>query len=347
MKYNFNYFVRLSAFTCIVLLLTACKPNPQDDISLFKSFISRNIHDKSDNPFVSSTFKPGDKMYDILVNIQHGQHTSAEVKLKELIKHGDVDAMFWYAKMTFGDSIYSAKPAVELFEKSAELGNPYSALMLSPSSYGCLYYKSKCDKKWLDKAVNFFEKHAKNGDLRSQYFLLKNKGLDNSKDTRGEYIKEIIRFSESHYYQPLMDYVDSILTRNREKGVYESKTTEQYDLAVSLLTIAANNNYIPAIDRLAFISYKKNVDEDLVEKGVMLGSTGLISYKYNHSENTKTKYFYNALYKKLSGHYVFDINQPDEYLRLKIDQDVDSFFKDIKSSIYIDGFTPRTEWVDR
>ncbi|MDE1266213.1 sel1 repeat family protein, partial [Vibrio aestuarianus] len=67
-----NRLVRLVLLLSVMVGLVACKPNPQDDIALFQSFITENVNKKSDDPYISSTVKPGDKMYEILVNIQHG-----------------------------------------------------------------------------------------------------------------------------------------------------------------------------------------------------------------------------------------------------------------------------------
>ncbi|HCH01935.1 MAG TPA: hypothetical protein DEV85_08615, partial [Vibrio sp.] len=101
----------ISAVLCIFTLgLMGCNdytPNPEDDIALFQPFIDANINKKSDDPYISSTVKPGDKLYDILVNIQHGRHDVAIKQLKPLVDKGDADAQFWYAKMIFRSSVKS------------------------------------------------------------------------------------------------------------------------------------------------------------------------------------------------------------------------------------------------
>ena len=94
--------------------------------------------------------------------------------------------------------------------------------------------KKYVHKKTLTKAIEMFKQKAKQGDLRAQYFLLRMLKLDgsviehetyfsnnynfmHSAETRQHYLKEVIRFAENHYYQPLMDYVDTILTFDRKK----------------------------------------------------------------------------------------------------------------------------------
>ncbi|GHY93342.1 putative tryptophanase [Vibrio cholerae] len=98
MLMKFFQSARLVLLLSIMIGLVGCKPNPQDDIALFQPFITENINKKSADPYISSTVKPGDKMYDILVNIQHGKHDIASNKLQSLIEGNDSDEMVWYAK---------------------------------------------------------------------------------------------------------------------------------------------------------------------------------------------------------------------------------------------------------
>ncbi|HFG1863487.1 TPA: tetratricopeptide repeat protein, partial [Vibrio cholerae] len=247
-----NRIARFVLLLSIVVGLMACKPNPQDDISLFQPFITENINKKSADPYISSTVKPGDKMYDILVNIQHGDTKPAYEKLMVLVDKNDYEAQFWVAKMIYQASSQSIARAINLYKQSSNQGNPYAYYELSPLGKGCLAYfgKKTCTDENLNKAIELFKPLAAQGDLRAQYFLLQQQELDKSKETRAQYIHELIRFSKNHYYQPLMDYVNTILTRPQGKFKYEAKTPELYQLAIQLLTVAANNNYIPAIEFL-------------------------------------------------------------------------------------------------
>ncbi|TXZ20514.1 sel1 repeat family protein, partial [Vibrio cholerae] len=187
------------------------------------------------------------------------------------------------------------------------------------------------------------------GDLRAQYFLLQQQELDKSKETRAHYIQEVIRFSQNHYYQPLMDYVNNILIYSPSKNKSESKTAEQYQLAIDLLTIAANNNYIPAINKLSFLleDTAQEESERLINLSLKLGSTSTVKYKYHRSnEGSEEKYFYNALYKGLTGEYMFSSRNFNEEEKAKINEKVKLFMKDITPMVYIDGFTSRDDWVD-
>ncbi|MDE1266214.1 sel1 repeat family protein [Vibrio aestuarianus] len=353
MKLYPNRLVRLVLLLSVMVGLVACKPNPQDDIALFQPFITENINKKSDDPYISSTVKPGDKMYEILVNIQHGRHNIAANKLKIMIKENDIDAMVWYAKLIYRTSINNRPKALSLYQKAMDNGNPYAYIMLSPGlvSSGCVSYfgVKNCTLEHFNKAIELFKPLAAQGDLRAQYFLLKQQQLDQSKETRAQYIQEVIRFAQAHYYQPLMDYVNTILIYSPSKGKSEAKTVEQYQLAIDLLTIAANHNYIPAVNDLAFFLKETAQEESerLRGLGLKLGSTSAVKYKYHRSnEGSEDEYFYNALYKNLSGEYAFSSRNFNEEEKETINGKVKLFMNDITPMVYIDGFTSRDDWVD-
>ncbi|ENM3789739.1 sel1 repeat family protein, partial [Vibrio cholerae] len=201
---KFFQSARLVLLLSIVVGLMACKLNPQDDIALFQPFITENINKKSADPYISSTVKPGDKMYDILVNIQHGRHDIASSKLQSLIEGNDSDAMVWYAKLIYRASVNNRPKALSLYQKAMDNGNPYAYIMLSPGliSSGCVSYfgEKNCTLEHFNKAIELFKPLAAQGDLRAQYFLLQQQELDKSKETRAQYIQEVIRFSKNHYY---------------------------------------------------------------------------------------------------------------------------------------------------
>ncbi|MGI2785402.1 sel1 repeat family protein [Vibrio fluvialis] len=365
---KFFQSARLILLLGIMVGLVSCKPNPQDDIALFQPFITENINKKSADPYISSTVKPGDKMYEILVNIQHGQWDVAEGGLLSLIDEGNPDAMLWYARMLLLDN-NKRREVINLIFKSLTLGNPYAALAIAKNSHACAYLGTGsldsqvaqslgisdpnsaqlCTDDNFQKAIELFKPLSEKGDLRAQYFLLKQQELDQSKETRAQYIQEVIRFSQNHYYQPLMDYVNTILIYSPSKGKSESKTVEQYQLAIDLLTIAANNNYIPAVNDLAYYlkETSKEESERLRNLALKLGSTSAVEYKYHRShEGSENKYFYNALYKGLSGKYAFDVHTLNEEEKAKVNEKVKLFMKDITPMVYIDGFTRRNDWVD-
>ncbi|MDG2640679.1 sel1 repeat family protein [Vibrio parahaemolyticus] len=351
---------------CMVLALgvVGCSkaPDPQNDIPLFKAFIAENIDKVSDDPYISSTVKPGDKMYEFLVELQHGM--VRKETYEPMIEQGDSESKLWYARL----SMYETPIVGQVYQwiKEAMLeGNPYAALELSEQGEFCeTYGKGSASSKLLEmmgsdtsyeskicstenfaKAVEGFEKLAKQGDLRAQYFLLKQKEWDKSEETRADYIQEIIRFSEAHYYQPLMDYVETILYYSKEAQKDVSNTQEQYDLAIQLLTVASNNNYIPAINQLFLSISDEEYKKELANKSITLGDTQMLVFQfYSVERNSKEQYYYNLLFKELTGQYKSTrVETPNE--SSKVEAQAKAFAKTIHSSVYIDGFTDSGDWI--
>ncbi|EKO3903687.1 sel1 repeat family protein [Vibrio fluvialis] len=341
-----QFFLLLS----IMIGLVGCKPNPQDDIALFQPFITENINKKSADPYISSTVKPGDKLYDILVNIQHGDTHSAYEKLMVLVDKNDYEAQFWVAKMIYQASSQSIARAIKLYKQSANQGNPYAYYELSPLGKGCLAYfgKKTCTDENFNKSIELFKSLAEKGDLRAQYFLLKQQELDQSKETRDQYIQEVIRFSQAHYYQPLMDYVNTILIRPQDKFKYEAKTPELYQLAIQLLTVAANNNYIPAIEFLVRQDSDLKSNDDLYLKLKTLGGTHFYKtrfFDFKNEFNNRQLYCYATLYEAITGSDKFFIGIENEE-NIASDCNIEESMKAMTPMVYIDGFTSRDDWVD-
>ncbi|ENM5893289.1 sel1 repeat family protein [Vibrio mimicus] len=349
MPIKFFQSARLVLLLSIMIGLVACKPNPQDDIALFQPFITENINKKSADPYISSTVKPGDKLYDVLVNIQHGDTKSAYEKLMVLVDKNDYEAQFWVAKMIYQASSQSIARAINLYKQSSNQGNPYAYYELSPLGKGCLAYfgKKTCTDENLNKAIELFKPLAAQGDLRAQYFLLQQQELDQSKETRAQYIQEVIRFSQAHYYQPLMDYVNTILTRPQGKDKYEARTTEQYNLAIDLLTIASNNNYIPAIKRLLEVDLDEEIFTKRMEQLTRLGSTFEIYENYFNSQDEHERYYYSMLFKQLTGDNKLSSSYraTDDEVKM-INEKIEKVISSMTPMVYIDGFTSRDDWVD-
>ncbi len=352
MPMKFFQSARLVLLLSIVVGLMVCKPNPQDDIALFQPFITENINKKSAEPYISSTVKPGDKMYEILVNIQHGKHDIASNKLQSLIEGNDSDAMVWYAKLIYRASVNNRPKALSLYQKAMDDGNPYAYIMLSPGliSSGCVSYfgEKNCTLEHFNKAIELFKPLAAQGDLRAQYFLLQQQELDKSKETRAQYIQEVIRFSQAHYYQPLMDYVNTILTRPQGKFKYEAKTPELYQLAIQLLTVAANNNYIPAIEFLVRQDSDLKSNDDLYLKLKTLGGTHFYKtrfFEFKNEFNNRQLYCYATLYEAITGSDKFFIGIENEE-NIAADCNIEDSMKEMTPMVYIDGFTSRDDWVD-
>ncbi|NMU70334.1 hypothetical protein HKA89_16370, partial [Vibrio parahaemolyticus] len=90
----FNQAIRkLAMLASLVLSVSGCAPNPQDDIPLFKTFIAENIDKVSEDPYISSTVRPGDALYRFFVQLQHGR---VKEEVYEPLKSGDSESKLWY-----------------------------------------------------------------------------------------------------------------------------------------------------------------------------------------------------------------------------------------------------------
>ncbi|EIO4563423.1 sel1 repeat family protein [Vibrio parahaemolyticus] len=363
------FFKRVKqSVVCVVITLgvVGCSkaPDPQNDIPLFKTFIAENIDKMSDDPYISSTVKPGDKLYDLILHAQHGRWDDEDERWLDLIKKGNTQAMIWYGRvLTVG--LQQRGQGYQLIRNAMLKGDPYAALWLSDRSQECLddlganspnnklaemaglsasSNSDICTKENFTKAVEGFERLAKQGDLRAQYFLLKQKEWDKSEETRADYIREIIRFSEAHYYQPLMDYVSTILYR--PDFDYISDSPELFSLAKKLLTIASNYNYIPATERLIHLDRSIKKEDPLYLKLLKLDSpyyysSQILKFDENYSE--KELYCLVSAHDKLTGNSGYWIVISD----VTREHPPSCHSKPPTSMVYIDGFTERSYWKDR
>ncbi|MGV3003436.1 tetratricopeptide repeat protein [Vibrio sp. E150_018] len=369
----------ISAVLCVFTLgLMGCNdytPNPEDDIALFQPFIDANINKKSDDPYISSTVKPGDKLYDILVNIQYGNNKEAYKYLEPLLDNKDPEAQFWYSKMIYMASVKSIPKSIRLYQEAAKAGNAYAQFELSPEAEGCLaYFGDKvCTQENLTKAIEMFRQKAKQGDVRAQYFLLRmlkpdgsvikhetyfsnNYNFTHSEETRQHYIKEVIRFAENHYYQPLMDYVDAILIWDLNAGDYKNKalTSKEQKMITGLFEIMVNNNYIPAFKKYAKFnpSVKGEVSKNAILLGSKSGVTNFFNEKYD-SDSFDAYYYYYLLKFNFNGSSTLEPYRKATKKPIPSEKEKATFKSQAKETInkmtpmvFIDGFTSRDKWVD-
>ena len=128
---------------------------------------------KNRPPYFYSTYSPEDELYAPVLAIQQERAYDAVDKLEELAAQDNADALYWLAIITYKSSAFSGQTGAELFERSAELGNPYAALMLDENNYECkTSMPSHCDKKWGVLAKELLIEREKNGDLEALYSLI-------------------------------------------------------------------------------------------------------------------------------------------------------------------------------
>ncbi|MGF1910110.1 hypothetical protein L4C38_11750 [Vibrio kasasachensis] len=372
--------IKCLALIGTIVSLSACAPDPQDDIPLFKQYIERNINKTSDDPYISASVKPGDALYEYLSKMQRGQGYRSI--LVPLIEQGNTDAMVWMGRGN-SNQLELRGETIALLGRAMQAGDPFAALALSSGGEECWEFgKSSlstsvanalgeevpsdietCSKENWKVAMQGFQELADDGDLRSQYFILTMKRIqqpDDSREAHEFYIKEIIRFAEGHYYQPMMDYVRPLFEKVGKHRQLTAKTPELEKMSIDLLTIAANHNYIPAINFL--IEYNRQTittDDPLFTKGIMLGSRMSLVWQFiifNHMRESKLDpkdvYYYASIYSYITG--------SDDYMRMEfednslnveelslLDAEVSKITPKITPMVYLDRFTLRTDWVER
>ncbi|MDW6002362.1 SEL1-like repeat protein [Vibrio mangrovi] len=237
------------------------------------------------DPYISSTYRPGDPLYEPLLYIQRHRQGLAEELLKPLVEQGNADAMYWLAQITYRDNYYSGGPAAELFQKSAELGNPYAALRLDSDNYECRRRMSSyCDQKWGELGRKLLQERADKGDKKAKYYLLQY-DENSSEDAHKKLEKLVTENAKNHYYQPLMrmvvDYNDqSYLTYFEKEDKYD---IEERKIISKLAYLMANNNFSPVISNFIYFNqdlYKKEYLSKMARQSMKINSSPFFCSHY-------------------------------------------------------------------
>lgn len=368
----YKNIIKIAFLLFVVIAISACKEkekaiNPEDDIPLFKDFIEKNIDKVSDDPYISSTVRPENEMYDVFLDLQRGTPWSKEEedRFNRLIDKGNADATILYSRLTLND-ISEKSVAVSRLAKLMNDGNPYAAYWLSNRSYRCRahlgssslgnkvakdlgldtsYENKYCTEEIYQKAVEGFEKLAAEGDLRAQYFLLKDKGLDKSVEKREEYIKEVIRFAEAHYYKPMMDYLYTLKKPGHRGLEFRSEKLKKFGM--ELYRVASNNYYTPAIGNL-MVHEKDN--EELFNRMKIAGGKYYflaVALARSNELTDKEKFCHALLYENLFKSTRYFVYHGDWPKKSDYDESICNIEKEIaemKPMIYIDYFTRIDNW---
>lgn len=134
--------------------------------------------------------------------------------------------------------------------------------------------------------------------------------------------------------------------------MYYSKESEK--LISDLITIAANNNYIPAVKlklwTLGKDSFQKN--DPIYEKLYQLGSTYYYfsrRFTFENDYDTEQQWVFARAFEKISNSRAHFIGLKSK-LKNDIPNDVelkaDELINGMASMVYIDGFTSRDKWVE-
>lgn len=208
-----------------VVISTYLEPEPsgfvtrlEEGITLNDEFlyIIESYDIKSSPPYFFSTYRPEDELYEPVLAIQQERAYDAVDKLEELAAQDNADALYWLAEITYKSSAFSVQTGAELFKRSAELGNPYAALMLDDSNRECQkHMPSHCDKKWGELAKKLLIERENNGDLEASYTLIP----DFDAATREDYEK-LVKLSyqgfEQGYLIPLHHFIFLLKAYNFE-----------------------------------------------------------------------------------------------------------------------------------
>ncbi|EJN6960946.1 hypothetical protein NRD16_002831 [Photobacterium damselae] len=341
-------------FVLLVILISGCSEytEPQEsDIAVFERFLSEVTVSSDKNTInVASLYPPQDKLFDAVLAIQRNHWSKAIKELTPYAEKKDPDALFWLAQISYGSNPTENIKAGKMMLESAQLGNPYAALMFDPDNIICQRYFSRyCDKKWVSKAKNIFAKQAKKGDVRAIFYTAKFKGDHDA------YINAIIDAARKNHYYPIVDYSKEVLDNKHSTASLKS-------IAFDLLTYAKNNNFVPAVDMLIYYSERENkVDYRKINynseyyKLIMLGKKLGSNYSWNMSELIySTDSNNNLLDKYVMAKALLDFNGNDsglsflspitnkdelEIINKKAQEIVDS----IPKVIYIDGAHPRQD----
>ena len=199
-----NYYLKKIIFIIIVSVfsINLCACNNEDseisDSKRLENFLDGFAKEHSYYYNVTSLTKPDSSLYIPLLAIQNGRWDIATPLLEKLVEQNNSDAMYWLASIS-GGSVLSGYKIASLFERSANLGNPYAALRLNVGAKYCdTYLRGYCDKKWGKIAKNILEAKSKAGNYKAKYHLEILNGTD-YKDTLDLALKN----ANSFYFYPL------------------------------------------------------------------------------------------------------------------------------------------------
>ncbi len=190
--------------------------------------------------YASSLVKPGDPLFKGLYELQSLRKDLAAEALLPLAEAGNSDAMLWYGMTVLRLSVLSGGD--KWIHDAAMAGNPYAMRRLVPAGetlQNCEWYLGKyCDDAWADKAREAFQQRlqANPDDVLSRY------AASMDADRAAEAAKH-------KYYAPLV-YLAKGYGKSYEDGKLSDEKARK---VVSLLIMAANDNFTPAMDLLSSV----------------------------------------------------------------------------------------------
>ncbi|MFV7710964.1 hypothetical protein [Shewanella algae] len=279
------------------LLALAAKSQPNPDI------------------YASSLIKPDNPLFSGLYKLQLHQDRAASGELAAFAVIDNPEGMYWYGLASLRLNILSSD-APSMIERSAKLGNPYAMKKLIPTKDKkniCHFYLAGfCDRSWADKAQQAFEERLKNNptDVRARYAA--SKALDRAAEA-----------AKGKYYSPMVEQIN-VYFNSFGKGKSPSDA-EMIEL-VSLLNMAANDNFVPAMRMLIGGAFDNTIGYERVifwsEKAMVLGSHSANSIYFINKDKFKDTSKREYLVKSLPSAYVADRYFGDDGLLRLLNDDV-------------------------
>ncbi|NGO00409.1 sel1 repeat family protein [Grimontia sp. S25] len=245
-----------------VALFSANSPSKEQDRGpkALTHFFAESLKEPLSDPYTSSLYRPGEILFEPLLDYQNGRLDRAIPKLKSLSDKGNADAMYWYANHLMRVSVKSRLDGYKWFEKSAKQGNPYSAMMLDSANETCrTYFGSLCEASWGEVSKQLLRERAEQGDIRAKYYLEKPKDPFISKNF-SKWISLIEEAAKENFFAPVMELI----------FVYENQSKlnkEQRNDLRHVLTFMANRNFVPAYDRLYVYSDSQTTYDEAIKLG--------------------------------------------------------------------------------
>ncbi|MEZ8149334.1 hypothetical protein A1OW_24020 [Enterovibrio norvegicus] len=306
--------------------------NGPSELSYF--FQDHSNSDTKKDPYISSLYRPGDILYTPILELQNGRLDLAIPKLKELSERGNVDAMYWYADHLMKVSVKSRYEGYNLFEKSANLGNPYSAMMLDSSNSVCRDYFGKlCRKEWGDTAKALLQGKAEKGDIRAKYYLEKPDQLLTKKDFEN-FASLVEDSAKMNFFVPALEIL----------ALYNNLDEQQKEDFTHILEYIANHNYVPAYSKL----FGLDGTEDTFPEAILLGSKVQLSLSAlicaENSKHLNSEELIDCLSKAYTLEEVYNDNTVLRFIEIPEDGKLVEEAKR-RSKAFIDTMTP-TIYID-
>ncbi|BCV67802.1 hypothetical protein TUM17387_31610 [Shewanella carassii] len=283
-----------SALLAVVIYLYINRDLSYSHQSIIESQELLDLAAKSQpNPdiYASSFIMPDDPLFTGVYALQLRKRKVAAEALAPLAAKGNIEAMYWLGFTTLGLNILSSD-APSLIERSAKLGNPYAMRKLIPAGTtlrDCEWYLEQyCNDLWAEKAQRSFEEKVNNNpkDVRARYAASKE-------------LNRVVEAAKSKYYAPMVERISVYLNSFERR---QAPSEEDSQKLVSLLTMAANDNFVPAMRMLVSvfnneIGYEKAIFWS--EKAMGLGSNSAVSIYFRNKElfdeSLDRRYLLNSL----------------------------------------------------